>query len=275
MDIHIDIDIYFHHKPLSNSDQSIGFGFTVPAETFWDLELDDVRFRRLVAIPISGEPIRLDARTMKPEEVLVQISYWVDLFPMVSFLYVRNGSGRQFLAVFDPVRQKHQIGSMPLKISSKRLNSHNNVNCMKFNHTCNYTPIAMDDWCDHEERLIYGPDQRGKCFDAEELLAHFEAKLQATKYGNPYPQYPTDPWTREAISLADLEEFGRFCVERGIEVASIAPIYTRLVRFLKQHPELAGRPFDDENRQDIINQVVRMTFPMPNERRGAFSRIRQ
>ena len=106
----------------------------------------------------------------------------------------------------------------------------------------------------------YGPDAKRRCFDAMELLQHFESSLTSSKYGNPFPQYPTDPFSREPFTLNQLEEFLSFCQDSGIDVNSVAPTFARFVQWTRSVPDrdaIDARPFAPNILQTVVDSVVR------------------
>ena len=72
---------------------------------------------------------------------------------------------------------------------------------------CITSTLGFQDWCEVDPAMLYGPDQNKRCFDINELLHYFEIKLSGTKFGNPYPQYPENPWTREPFRLDEIFSF--------------------------------------------------------------------
>lgn len=131
--------------------------------------------------------------------------------------------------------------------------------CENLNKVCTYQPLDMEDWCEHDERYVYGPDFKQRCFDAIELLRHFESNLTATKYSNPYPQYPHDPFSREYFTLSQLSEFIDFCENANINVKSIAPTFARFLAYadnLTDPSRIDGKPFTPDVMDDVINNVI-------------------
>lgn len=133
--------------------------------------------------------------------------------------------------------------------------------CSDMNATCVYQPLDMEDWCEHDEKYYYGPDLKKRCFDALELLRHFESLLTTAKYGKPFPVYPNDPFSRENFTLDQLEEFLAFCERVGIDVDQIAPTFKRFLEWTRTVPvrdAIDGKPFATyEQRETIIDNVVR------------------
>lgn len=123
-------------------------------------------------------------------------------------------------------------------------------------NVCKYKPLISGDWCEVEENHWYGPDSQNRCFDLEELLREFERQLTEEKYGNPYPQYPHDPFSRIPFALAELKELISMSRDAQISVDSMAPT---LVRFVNWAPvSIDGKPFDAESRDQVIDNVVQM-----------------
>lgn len=79
--------------------------------------------------------------------------------------------------------------------------------CKVLNEKCIYKPLVETDWCDIPEKYVLGPLSKQQCFDLNEILRHMEAQLNAKKYGNPYPQVPSDPFNREPFTQEELESF--------------------------------------------------------------------
>ncbi len=142
------------------------------------------------------------------------------------------------------------------RLRSRRQSDPRIAQCSNMNKVCRYTPLDMEDWCEHDANLYYGPDEVGKCFDASELLRHFESQMTSTKYGNPYPQYPTDPWTREAISLKLLLAFASFCENRGVSLIGEAPTFKRFLDLLVSRPEMDMAPIQGRWLQEVVDKVV-------------------
>lgn len=131
--------------------------------------------------------------------------------------------------------------------------------CSHMNEVCVYQPLDMEDWCEHNENYYYGPDTRKRCFDAEELLRHFESLLMATYNTNPYPQYPNDPFSRELFDLNQLEEFLSFCEDAGIEVATVSPTFKAFMEWSRTLPDryvIDAKPFSPNIRNRIVEEVV-------------------
>jgi len=79
--------------------------------------------------------------------------------------------------------------------------------CAVWNEKCAYKPLLEDDWCGVRPKHFVGPLTDQQCFDLIELLSHLEAQLTTTKYENPYPQVPSDPFNRKPFPKEDLELF--------------------------------------------------------------------
>jgi hypothetical protein len=131
--------------------------------------------------------------------------------------------------------------------------------CEEWGARCAYTPLDMEDWCEHDDRFYYTIDGADRCFDATELAQHFESQLTMTKYGNPYPQHPTDPWNRVPLSYDELGAFARFCKTAGLDLNGIAPTFSRFMRFLAAGDvrEKIGKAFDQNFMERVIEEVVR------------------
>ncbi len=139
---------------------------------------------------------------------------------------------------------------------ARRQSDPKTVKCMHMNQTCQYTPLDLEDWCEHDENLYYGPDSQNRCWDAEELLKHFESQMLTEKYGNPFPQYPTDPWTRQLIPLVELVMFERFCSEHKVPMNGIAPTFVSFLEFLKARPDMDQKPIVGKWLEEIVDKVL-------------------
>ena len=128
--------------------------------------------------------------------------------------------------------------------------------CQDMNARCEYTPLDMGDWCEHDVMMYYGPDDRRRCFDLIELLKHFESAVTTTKYGNPFPIYPTNPFDRYHFTLDELRGFRDTAVARGTDLAQLAPTFDRFVTFLERNPILSGKPLDASGQQMVRDQVL-------------------
>ena len=128
--------------------------------------------------------------------------------------------------------------------------------CMRMNDgdVCKYKPIISDDWCDVDDLYLYGPDSKKRCFDVTELLRHFESNLKTEKYGNPYPQYPHDPFSRDRFTTEELYTFMRLCKNVGVDVASIAPTFALYMDKLSNFAEWLN---ESVWREQVIDHVVR------------------
>ncbi len=110
----------------------------------------------------------------------------------------------------------------------KKLSSSTLRNCQKLNDVCTYKPLTSDDWCDVSRANIERFENR--CFDLEELLAHFEAGLDAQKYGNPFPKPPSDPFTRVVFSSDELQD-----IRKSQARAKLVTTYDKTSRFVDLH----------------------------------------
>ncbi len=119
--------------------------------------------------------------------------------------------------------EKRRKGSRDKKLSSSTLR-----NCQKLNDVCTYKPLTSDDWCDVSRANIERFENR--CFDLEELLAHFEAGLDAQKYGNPFPKPPSDPFTRVVFSSDELQQ-----IRKSQARAKLVATYDKTSRFVDLH----------------------------------------
>ncbi len=127
--------------------------------------------------------------------------------------------------------------------------------CHARNRDCLYKPIDLDDWCNHDENLYYTIN--GKCFDARELLQHFEQSLLVQKNGNPFPQPPSDPWSRQLFSLDELEDFWQFCQRKGLgdPGGPKGQLMSRLMTLFWSQPNLAGRVWEGLSLETIIRYL--------------------
>ncbi len=128
--------------------------------------------------------------------------------------------------------------------------------CAHMNQVCQYTPLDLEDWCEHDEEFYFGPDSQNRCWDAKELLMHFESQMLMEKYENPLPQYPTDPWTRQPIPLRELEAFMRFCTDRRVSTEEVAPTFTNFFRYLTKKPEMDLEPIIGKWLEEIVDNVL-------------------
>jgi hypothetical protein len=127
--------------------------------------------------------------------------------------------------------------------------------CKQMNESCLYRPIDMEDWCEHDEKTYYGPDDKGKCFDLQELAQHFEAKLTAEKYGSYYPLAPFDPFDRYIFTKRELMQLLRHMQISGVN----APLFYKYVLFVTQQQDPSpydGKELDYNARQKVIDEVL-------------------
>ncbi len=70
-----------------------------------------------------------------------------------------------------------------------------------------------------------------------ELLRHFEEScLGAEKNGNPYPQYPNDPFKRVNFLVSELVKFSQHAANAGITLSITAPKFARFLDWLQRQP---------------------------------------
>jgi hypothetical protein len=147
---------------------------------------------------------------------------------------------------------------------SRRYSDLQQEKCATYNARCRYTPLDMEDWCEHPRTRYWGLEKDEKCFDLEELMEHFEKScLGVTMNGNPFPRYPFDPWTRKPFSLADLEEIANTVADAGF----LKP-YVKFRMFLQWSKDngvdKTGQDVDDmdftpEERKRFTKMIVKTT----------------
>ena len=124
---------------------------------------------------------------------------------------------------------------------------------------CLYKPLSTDDWCDIEEKNYYdAEDQDGtftRCFDIMELLQHFETQLKTTKYGNPYPQAPSDWNNRKVFKVEQLLEIYKRA--KDLEVNEDFPTFRDLISAMlngKLHVR-DGLDWTNDERMSVIEAL--------------------
>jgi hypothetical protein len=150
-----------------------------------------------------------------------------------------------------------------LRKKSRRESDLKIMKCNQMNNVCVYQPLDMEDWCEHDSDMYYGPDVLARCFDAIELLRHFESNLTMSKYGNPYPQYPNDPFSRQTFTLQELNEILRIANSSTVvDVARVAPIFISFLAWLSEHPEFDSQPFNVKSRMMVIDDVLKKNIQL-------------
>jgi hypothetical protein len=128
--------------------------------------------------------------------------------------------------------------------------------CFPMNEKCVYTPLDMEDWCEHEEEFYYGPDEDRRCFDLFELLTHFENQLGSEINGNPFPQYPSDPFNRQLFSYEELLDIAMSVSGTRTMKEEDFPKFVTFMTFLSKLPfekleAMDGKPFTKEIRESL------------------------
>ncbi len=154
-------------------------------------------------------------------------------------------------------RRAEELEELEKSNRKKRRASDPNVSkCMNMETECIYKPIDMEDWCDHDPSFYFSLG-KGQCFDAKELIQHFESQLLQSKYGNPYPRYPNNPWNRELIPVKTLQEILVTCQTAGMNVDEIAPTFVRFMRFAEANPAFDRLELEGKDLETIVDNVIR------------------
>jgi hypothetical protein len=142
---------------------------------------------------------------------------------------------------------------------SRRASDPHIQKCEQWSARCAYSPLDLEDWCEHDDRLYYSLNGFEKCFDAEELARHFDSQLTAENNGNPYPQHPSDPWNKVPLTFEELVSFAHFCEEEaGLNLNELTPTFARFLAFMVtgDAPGHIGRPFQQKFMERVIDAVV-------------------
>lgn len=139
--------------------------------------------------------------------------------------------------------------------------------CLRYNESCRYNPLDLDDWCSHPANTYWGLESDRRCFDVTELLNHFEHTcLGATKYDNPFPRYPFDPWTNVHFSIEELEDIADTAANAGY--LKSFPNFRQFLQWARSN-EISARELTVSERNtfaDIMRQVGGRKMPFKHVR---------
>lgn len=141
------------------------------------------------------------------------------------------------------------------RLASRVLTKEQQERCNSFNdqNVCRYGPLDMEDWCEHPQERYYGPDEKKRCFDLEELLQHFEAALTTMKNGNLYPNYPHDPFDRSKFSLEELAEIADAAESASVDIDTLAPHF---VQFMEWCTSLSEEDLEKVDGNDFSYEIM-------------------
>lgn len=109
--------------------------------------------------------------------------------------------------------------------------------CLDMKKTCpegskEFAPIMQyEDWCDDVpyQEFVKNNKYLSQCYRLTNLIQAFVSGLEAMKGGVPMPQWPTDPFSKNAIPKKELQRLYEQAKEADIE---IPPVFEKFINLL-------------------------------------------
>jgi hypothetical protein len=122
---------------------------------------------------------------------------------------------------------KQMLNKIIKQFKQQNTTSKQQLLCLDMKHNCpegskNTDPILMyEDWCDDIpfEEYVKNSAALSQCYRLSNLIQHFVSGLETTRNDNHFPQWPTDPYTRNPIAPEQLRCLYQQALDSKLEIS--------------------------------------------------------